>query len=116
MAFRQSDQEYSLKGYAFCRRPLLAPRIAIEGARCLYFDILVDHFSTSGALWELIFAPWGHLGGPWDQQDGFEMVNNRILVDFGVIRELVYVSFWVSKCLQNLVLFGMVSRSFLIDF
>ena len=37
------------------------------------------------------FCIRGHLGGPCDQQDGFEKVNNRILVDLGVIRELVYV-------------------------
>ena len=72
-----------LKGYALCRRPLVAPRIAIEGARCLHFrclhfDILGNHFSTSGAPCGAILAPWGHPGGPWEQQDRLEMVVYKI--------------------------------------
>ena len=45
-----------------------------------------------------IFAPRGHPGA-WEQQDGLEVVNNRILIDFGVISGLVYVSFWGPECL-----------------
>ena len=74
-----------LEGYALCRRPLLAPRIAIWGARSLHFDSLGNNFRTSGAPWEAILAPRGHPGGPWQQQDGFEMVVYRILLDLGVI-------------------------------
>ena len=37
------------------------------------------------ALREAISAPRDHLGGAWEQQDGFEVVDNRILHDFGNI-------------------------------
>ena len=39
---------------------------------------------------------------PWEQQDGLEVVDNRILFNFGVILGVVYVSFWVSECLRIL--------------
>ena len=58
------------------------------------------HFRTSGPP-----------GGPWEQQDGHEVANNRIFVDFGMISGPVYVSFWSSKCVKNRVLFKLVSRS-----
>ena len=77
--------EADLKDYALCRRPLLASRIVISGARCLHFDILGDNVSTSGAPWGGILAPRGHPGGPWEQQDGFEMCIYRISLAFGVV-------------------------------
>ena len=40
-----------------------------------------------------ILAPRDHPGGPWEQQDGREVANNRIFVDFGVIWEPVFVRF-----------------------
>ena len=71
----------------------------------LYFDIL-------GVPWEAILAPRDHPGGPWEQQDGHEVANDRILVEFGVTSGPVYVSFWDSKCVKNLFIFRLASRSF----
>ena len=86
--------------------PLWLRGIAIWGPRCLLFDILGGilaprehlgepfwhlgstlggHFGTSGAPWEAILAPRDHPEGPWEQQHGHEVANDRILVDFGVI-------------------------------
>ena len=48
--------------------------VAIWGARSFHFDILGDHFNTSGAPWGVILAPRDRAGGPCEQQDGFEMV------------------------------------------
>ena len=81
------------------------------GAWCLLFDILGTHFDTSGAPWGVILAPRDHPGGPWEQQDGLEVVNNRICVDFGMILGLVYVSFWVHNAYYFFVFVGLVSRS-----
>ena len=86
----------------------LASRIAIWGARCLHFDILGDNFSTSGAPLGAILAPRGHPGGPWEQQDGLEMVIYRILPDFRVISRRVYISF-LKKTL-NFILFRACSQ------
>ncbi len=83
---------HNLKGYALCRQPLLAHRVAIREAWCLHFDILGDHFGASGAPWGGILAPRGRPGGPWAQQDGHKVVPNRICIDFGVILGPVYIS------------------------
>ena len=59
------------------------------------FVILGAYFRISGAPWGLIGIsgpPWG----PWEQQDGVEVVNNKILFDLGMILGVVYVSFGVS--------------------
>ena len=48
-------------------------------------------FGTSGAPWKAILAPRDQSGGPWEQQDGLDAVDNRIWVDFGMILELVSV-------------------------
>ena len=77
---------------------------------------LGSNFGTSGAPWEAILAPRDHPGGPWEQQDGHEVANNRIFVDLGVILGLVYVSFWSSKCVKNRFIFKLVSRSFVYRF
>ena len=61
---------------------------------------LGGYFGTSGAPWEAVLAPRDHPGGPWEQQDGFEVVNNRILVDLGIISGHVYVSFFGFKMLE----------------
>ena len=66
--------------------------VAIWGSRCLYFDILGNHFSTSGTPWGGMLAPRDRPGGPWEQQDGLEMVGYRILFDFGMILGPVYIS------------------------
>ena len=52
-----------------------------------------------------------HPAGPWGQQDGLELVDSRILLDFGMILVHVYVSFWVSEYLEIRFLCGLVSRS-----
>ena len=54
---------------------------------------------VSGAPWEVTLPPRDHPGGPWEQQDGREVANNRIFFDFGVILEPVYGSFGEPKCL-----------------
>ena len=57
-------------------------------------------------------ALWDHPGGPWEQQDGLEVVENRIFCDFGMISGLVYVGFSGPKCLTNRFIFKLVSMSF----
>ena len=91
----------NLKDYALCRRGLLAPRGFHLGVRCLHFDILGDHFGISGAPWGAILTPRDHAGGPWEQQDGLEMVVHKILFDLGVIFKPVYIRFSRSRSLTN---------------
>ena len=67
-------------------------------------------FGISGVPWEAILAPGDHPGGPWEQQDGHEVANDRICVDFGMTLGLVCGSFWEPKCLQIRVVFGFVCR------
>ena len=92
-----------LKGHALCRRPLLTSRDCHLGALVLPFLTVWEpfwqlgstwggHFGFSGAPREAILAPRDHPGGPWEQQDGHEVVNDMILVDFGMIWGLVYIS------------------------
>ena len=71
-----------------------------------------SHFGISGAPWEAILAPRDHPGGPWEQQDGHEVANNRIFVDFGVISGPVYVGFSGPKCFKNRFIFRFVSMLF----
>ena len=54
-----------------------------------------------------------HPRGPWEQQDGYEVVNDRIWVDFGMILGLVYGSFRVSKWIKKSVMFTLVPEHFL---
>ena len=70
-----------------------------------------NHFGTSGAPWDAIFAPRNHPGGPWEKQDGHEVANNRIFVDLGVISGLVSVSFWVQNALE-FFFFRLVSKTY----
>ena len=58
------------------------------------------HFDISGTPWDVILAPRDQCGRPWEQQDGFEVSNNMIFDDFGMMLGFVYVSFWSSKCLK----------------
>ena len=62
---------------------------------------LGGHFGTSGAPWEVILIPRDHPGGPWEQQDGHEVANDRILVDFGVISGFLYVGFSDPKFFEK---------------
>ena len=59
-----------LKGYVLYRRPVLALSVASWGSWCL-------HFGTLGT----ILAPREHLGGPWEQKDGHERVQNQTVID-----------------------------------
>ena len=59
-----------------------------------------------------MLAPRDHPGGPWQQQDGLEMVVYMLLFDFGVILGPVYISFLNSRNLKFDFVFGLVSRSF----
>ena len=63
-------------------------------------------FGISEAPWEVILSPRDHPGGPWEQQDGHEVANDRILVDFELIAGLVYVGFLIPKCIKNVCLLG----------
>ena len=46
------------------------PKTVIWEAWCL-------HFGTLGT----IFAPRGHLGGPWEKQEGHEGIRNQVFID-----------------------------------
>ena len=88
--------------------------VAIWGPCCILFDILGailasrehlggqfwhpgstlgGNLSILGAAWGAILAPRDHPGGPWEQQDGHEVANDRIFVDFGVISGPIYIGF-----------------------
>ncbi len=71
-----------------------------------------DHFSISGEPWGTILAPQDNPWRPWEQQDGLEVVDNRILVDFGMILGRVYIGFLEFKMLEDSFCFGLVSRPF----
>ena len=83
------------------RDPVLAPPEHLGG-----------HFDTLGAPWEAILAPRDYPGGPWEQQDGFEVVNNRICVDLGVMIGRVYAVFRDKNAYKSRFCFELVSRSF----
>ena len=57
-------------------------------------------------------APRDNLGGAWEQQDGHEVANNRILVDLGGISGPIYVGFSGPKCLKNRFMLKPVSVSY----
>ena len=63
-----------------------------------------------------VLAPRDHVGGPWEQQDGFEMVVYRILFDSEVIWGPVYISFLGSKSLKCHFCSGLFPYHLLIDF
>ena len=68
---------YYLKGYALCRRPLLAPWGCHLGIRYLYFSAPGNHFHTSGAPRRTILAPRDHPGIPSSRMDSIEVVVYR---------------------------------------
>ena len=72
---------------------------------------LGDHVGTSGAPRGGILARLDNPGGPWEQQDGFEVVVRKILFDFGVILGPVYINLLLSGNLEFHFLLGLVSRS-----
>ena len=78
-----------LKATPSVRGPFCLLGVTIWWAWCALFDILGIHLGASGAPRGGILAPRDHPGGPWEQQDGFEVVDKRILVDFGIILGLV---------------------------
>ena len=95
---------------------MLAPREHLGWPFWHLGSTLGGHFGTSGARWGAILAPWDHPGGPWEQQDGFGVVNNRILLDFAMILGLVYGSFWGPKLLQIRFFPGLLAGHIFIDF
>ena len=58
-------------------------------------------------------APRDHPGRSREQQDGHEVANNRIFVDFGVIPGPVDVSFWVQNALNIILFLGLLPGHFL---
>ena len=82
-------------------------------ARCLHFEVLGNHFRTSGTPWGTMLAYQHHAGGPWEQQDGFEIVIYRILFDLGIILRPVYFSFFECKQLQFHFVSGVLPVHFL---
>ena len=60
------------------RDPIFASR---EHLGRPFWDVgttLGSHFGISGAHWGAILAPRDHPGGPWEQQDGHEVVRHRM--------------------------------------
>ena len=104
---------HCLKGYAFfCGRPLLAPRDCHFGASVPpFWHPWRNHFSTSGPPWETILAPRDHPGGPWEQQDGHEVVRSRLLIDFGMMLRPILRGFLAPR-LEIPICFGFVPMSF----
>ena len=100
-----------------------SPFGVIWGLWCLLFDILGailafrelgGYFGISEAPWDVILTPRDHPAKPWEEQDGHEVANDRIFVDFDVISGLMYIGFSGPKCLKiflclNLFLFHIFS-------
>ena len=61
-------------------------------------------------FWKAILVPRDHPAGPWEQQDGHEVVRNMMFIDFGVILGPVKISFLIARSLRFHFLFGLVSR------
>ena len=75
------------------RDSIFAPREHLGRPFWHLGSTLGSHFGVSEAPWEAILAPRDHPGGPWEQQDGHEVANDRIFVDLGMISGLVSVIF-----------------------
>ena len=86
-------RQFILRATPSAASPFWLPGVAIWEVQCLHFDILGDHFSISGAPWGILLAPRDRHGGPWEQQDGFEVVVYRMLLHFGVLRDLCILVF-----------------------
>ena len=83
------------------------------GASVLTSGTLFWHL---GSTFGVVLASRDNSAGSWEQQDGLEVVNNRIFVDFGMLLGPACVSFWRPKFIKMSFLFRLVSRSFLTDF
>ena len=102
----------NLKGYALCRRPLfISSQLPFGGLGAF---ILVPWGTILGAREHpgTILAPRDRSGGPWKQQDGHEVVRNRIFIDFGVILRPYFESFLGTEASNFQFVFGFVPRSF----
>ena len=75
------------------RGPVFAPREHLGRPFWHLGSTLVSHFGVSEAPWDAILALRDHPGRPWEQQVRYEVENNGICVDLGVISGRVYVSF-----------------------
>ena len=89
---------------------------AFYKARWLHFGIMGNHFGTSGAPWGTILASRPNPGWPWEQQDGDEVVRNRIFIDFEVILGPLYISFLVSRSSKFHFCSGLFPGHFFIGF
>ena len=69
-SFKGGEPVSNTPPISYCETPTWALtsfwplEVAIWGAWCLDFDILGNHFGTSGTPWGAILAPRDHLGGP----------------------------------------------------
>ena len=71
---------------------------------------------TSGAPWGATLTLWDHPGGPWEQQDGFEVANNRIFVDFGMILKLFMAGFGNQNAYKFVFWSGLFAAHLFINF
>ena len=69
---------FSLKGYAFCARPILAPFGYQKLTFALHFRTLGDHFGISGLLWRTMEEAGRARVGP-------EPDLHRLWVNFGTL-------------------------------
>ena len=83
----------NLKGYAFCRRSLSSSQLPFGGLVASWGTIFV----TSGAGQGSILTPWAEPRGPREQQDGHEVVQNRIVIDFVETEGPHFKSFWAPR-------------------
>ena len=90
---------YYLKGYDLCRWPPLVPRGCHLRGLVSPFRHSGNNLASREDPGGAILAPRDYPGGPWTQQDGHEVVRNRIFIDFGVIMGPVYISFLISRSL-----------------
>ena len=88
------------------------PRSFNIAARNLCASIIRDSVSraapsAASPFWPLQVAFWGapfwhqgHPGGPWEQQDGHKVVQNRISIDLVMIWNpciIILLGFWVQE-------------------
>ena len=91
-----------LKGYALCRRPLLASRGCHLGAWCLHSGTLGNHLE--------------HPGGPWEQQDGLDRGRHRIFNDLGLMLASFFESLLSTEARNFNLCSGLVPGHFLCRF
>ena len=71
------------------------------------------NLGVSGAPWEAILTP---RDGPWEQQDGHEVANDMICVDFEVISGLFMSVSGVQNALKTVLCLGLFPEHIFIDF